>query len=223
MKALLKEYNIVKNTNVNINYDDLYNYYIIANNSIENTAKHFNSTTTMITKLIHEYNINKAAIRENNIINKNGILINKQEIYNYYITNNNSRENTINHFNLTIHDFKKILKNYNIIKTPHIKKPESFKHILQRIPREELYNYYIEQNNSIENTLQKFNITQPILSRLMVHYDIKFKGGFSHYEADIAKYFPSIKFEKNVRVLDGKEIDLYNDELKIGIEFNGTY
>lgn len=45
----------------------------------------------------------------------------------------------------------------------------------------------------------------------------------SHYETEIKSYFPNIHFIKDRKILQGKEIDLYSPEHKIGIEFNGSY
>ena len=226
--SLLKSYNIVKESHLNnlksiIDYDSLYNYYIIKNNSIKKTAEYFNTNCNNILKLLNTYNINKININKNNILDLNGNLISNQDIYNYYISNNHSREDTLNHFKISVHKFKKVLSLYDIVKIKHTKKPELFNQVLNRINKDDLYDYYIDKNNSIEDTLNHFNITQPILVRLMKHYDIKFKSNFSHYEADIEKYFPDIEFEKNIRLLNGKEIDLYVPDLNIGIEFNGNY
>ena len=47
---------------------------------------------------------------------------------------------------------------------------------------------------------------------------------YSHYEQEIIDLFPEAEFEHNNRtILNGKEIDLYSEKYKLGIEFNGTY
>lgn len=45
----------------------------------------------------------------------------------------------------------------------------------------------------------------------------------SSIEEEICGYLPEIEFHKDREILDGKEIDLYSDKYKIGIEFNGNY
>lgn len=45
----------------------------------------------------------------------------------------------------------------------------------------------------------------------------------SSYESELLNILQDIKFVKDRTVLDGKEIDLYSPEYKIGIEFNGNY
>lgn len=45
----------------------------------------------------------------------------------------------------------------------------------------------------------------------------------SYGENEIKALFPDIEFKKDRTILDGQEIDLYSDEFKIGIEFNGNY
>ena len=45
----------------------------------------------------------------------------------------------------------------------------------------------------------------------------------SSQEQEIKTLFSSIRLERNRTVLEGKEIDLYSEDHKIGIEFNGNY
>lgn len=45
----------------------------------------------------------------------------------------------------------------------------------------------------------------------------------SSIEEEISNLFPTIKFHKDRTILEGREIDLYSDKHKIGIEFNGNY
>lgn len=45
----------------------------------------------------------------------------------------------------------------------------------------------------------------------------------SHYEDDIKALFPNFKLHNRTALGNGQEIDLYDEEKKIGIEFNGTY
>ena len=54
------------------------------------------------------------------------------------------------------------------------------------------------------------------LRSLVTHTD-------SRYEHEIKALFPTINFHSDRTLLDGKEIDLYSPEHKVGIEFNGNY
>ena len=45
----------------------------------------------------------------------------------------------------------------------------------------------------------------------------------SSIEKEISECLPEIEFHKDRNILDGREIDLYSKEHKIGIEFNGNY
>jgi len=52
---------------------------------------------------------------------------------------------------------------------------------------------------------------------------LNLSGNSSYYETEIKELFPDIKLQKNRKVISPLEIDLYNEDLKIGIEFNGDY
>lgn len=45
----------------------------------------------------------------------------------------------------------------------------------------------------------------------------------SAYETEIQNMYPMIVFERTRKVVSPQEIDLYNEERKLGIEFNGNY
>lgn len=74
--------------------------------------------------------------------------------------------------------------------------------------------------------IKKFNCGLDTLNNWIYKFDLAeyFKYAPSHYEDEIADLFPQISFIHHYRgpELDGKEIDLYDPERKIGIEFNGT-
>lgn len=60
------------------------------------------------------------------------------------------------------------------------------------------------------------------IKRLDLYKFINYYTG-SKYEDELYEILNKYGFVKHAKILDGKEIDLYNDDIKIGIEFNGTY
>ena len=69
----------------------------------------------------------------------------------------------------------------------------------------------------IENSTMRRYVMENNLEELITLYPT-----FSSYEIELKSYFPSLK--SHIRdIIDGKEIDLYDEKNKIGIEFNGNY
>lgn len=72
-----------------------------------------------------------------------------------------------------------------------------------------------------------YYVIQTWVTRLNLQEYINYKfDGKSHYEDDIVKYLNSIgiyNIERNVKILDGEEADLFIPDNKLIIEFNGTY
>jgi hypothetical protein len=60
------------------------------------------------------------------------------------------------------------------------------------------------------------------INRLDLRDYIQFNTG-SKYEIDLQNTFNNLSFIKHARVLNGKEIDLYDSNNKLGLEFNGNY
>lgn len=78
--------------------------------------------------------------------------------------------------------------------------------------RRELSDYFNCSISTIYDWIKRFDLT------------IYIKDEKTHYEKELADLFPEINFAHNNRTaLNGYEIDLYYEEKKIGIEFNGTY
>ena len=63
------------------------------------------------------------------------------------------------------------------------------------------------------------------LRRRLQQFDLLFfiQQPTSSFERELKQLFPTVELRKDRTVLDGKEIDLYAPEFKIGLEFNGNY
>ncbi len=92
-------------------------------------------------------------------------LIDRETLYNYYITENHTFSETLKKFNLTNYSFYKLLNKYNI------KKPSSndFKKLYSK---EVIYKYYILENHSFAATVNHFKTTRDILAQVLREYKI---------------------------------------------------
>lgn len=70
-----------------------------------------------------------------------------------------------------------------------------------------------------------FEVSIPTIEGWLVRNELKdyIVHKQSHYEDDIRALFPNFKLHNRTALGNGQEIDLYDEEKKVGIEFNGTY
>ena len=206
-----------------ISKEDLYTYYVIKNNSIENACKHFNLSGSSLFKLLHHYNIFKKNPRiDINILSNK---ISKDELNSYLNIEKHSKEEACKHFKILRKDLRNLLDYYGLKMD---KQHEPFSSLINRISKEDLENYFIKEDHSFNELISKFNLAPDAANKLLKYYDIPFnyKNGTSWYEEDIINNLPKgIKIEKkNRKVLgNGQEIDIYLPDYKFGIEFNVQY
>lgn len=143
-----------------ISKNELQNYYF--DHNIHDTAKYFNISIDMVTKLCRYYNIKKSIelinkqIKQTKIQNKTNDCINKRldTIINKY----GSYENFIK---------QKTLKT----KLTNSQKENSFNNLLKQINPEEFYNLYIVENNPRQYIKEKYNLTDYKLDKLINYYN----------------------------------------------------
>ena len=84
--------------------DELYKYFIEENHSREDTAKHFGVTDGTIKAALRKYEIKKS--KSDSLKSRYEIKVGRDEIYKYYIEENHTREECLEHFNVSLNVFK---------------------------------------------------------------------------------------------------------------------
>lgn len=67
-----------------------------------------------------------------------------------------------------------------------------------------------------------YGVVQTWINRLNLNEYVKSEST-NHYERELLEQLKEFEFKLHQRVLNGKEIDLYSEKFKVGIEFNGNY
>lgn len=209
-----KNLNQVKTKSVSSKYnfskDELYELYVTKNMNQHQIAKQFGCSYSLINRQLKKFGITKS---------KEKISEAKKE----------TNENRFGGWYTQTDDYKssrtdKLQEQYLKIGVPE--------NLVETYSDDDLFVEYIKQNckelsiSEIANIFHLAYSTVAIrLQKLDIHELINFHPE-SKYEEEICDILSSwdIKYEKhNRQLLNGKEIDIYVPDLKIGIEFNGSY
>lgn len=94
-------------------------------------------------------------------------LLDRDELYNYYIVKDHSRAETLKHFDVTIGILKSNLSRYGIRKDGANSRFEQYECI-----KEDLLDFYISQNKTLLETGEKFGINKQLLIKLLNFWGI---------------------------------------------------
>lgn len=195
---LCKHYNINKKSYklnkllASINEEEVAEYY--KNHSYNNTLEHFGINTHILDKIISKFGINKLnRTKKNEPLNSYLSRVSKEEIYQYYIIENHSYNDTTNHFNIPAGMFEKICNFYNVVKIKHVNKFTYYKDAIKDVDKEEFKCYYIDQNHSLKETALHFNISEDVTQRLINDLDINKR---KHYPELIKQKYEQTCLEK---------------------------
>ena len=109
----------------NIDRQELYEVYIKQDHNMFDTAKYFNVGEETISRYCKLYNIHKD---KNHYDLKKKIKINKDDLYQYYIIENHSNDETALHFNIHERTLRRRLREFNIQKSVDLQVKCSQKH-----------------------------------------------------------------------------------------------
>ena len=194
---------------------------------LSDIAKMFNYKSDQpIYDWINYYNIKYSSQRY--IENK----FNKEDLYKDYIIDCLGMKNELpKKYNSTYVSIKAVLEKFGLLdkkyqeerlKNERIKRNNNFKILYDK----KLLIEYIKNNNINSQTLlaEKLGISSTIFRDFIKKYNLEkmFDYTKSSFEIEIKKLFSN--FTSNRKdLLYPYEIDLFNEELNIGIEFNGNY
>ena len=157
---------------------------------------------------------------------------NKDDLYNDYIKNSLTIRNICKKYKSEKSSIHKALKMFGLISSEYneerlmymrIKRNKNYEIIYNK---EKLINYIKENGNTSQAKIaNSLSIPSNIVRNFIKKYDLENMFSYIHssYEEEINKIFPNMFIMNNRKELYPYEIDLYNEDKKIGIEFNGNY
>lgn len=134
--------------------DRVYNYYIEEKHTREDTLKHFNLTIALLRNIQTFDSFKKDRF----------IPIDDELLVKMYIKDNKKLKECAEYFGVSIPKIRRTLKKLGIYKDKKlISNYENTKKI--RLNKEELYQYYIVENHSLEEAAQHFNVERQIVKK----------------------------------------------------------
>lgn len=118
VRSALKRFGIKKEQELKIDRDALYKFYIEENHTFAETLKFFNISKTCLFTKLKKYNIVKDESLKKKIRPKspNKVILDKDELHFYYITQNLSRKDCAEHFKVSEKVITRRLEEFNIKK-----------------------------------------------------------------------------------------------------------
>ena len=203
--SVLEKEGLKKDTKVYDEYSkqELYNYYVIENNTLEDTAKHYNTSVTNINRYIKHYNVSK------------NITYDVERIKALYLQDNKKQYEIAEILGIKLTTLQGIMKRNNIVKDQSAFPVES----LRELAKKDL------TVQEIANTLgYSRTYTGQVLDSL------KLQRGYTNKESTLEKAVRvildkySIAYEQHNRdILAPKELDFYLYEHDIALEITGNY
>lgn len=109
--------------------------------------------------------------------------VSKDSLYNYYVVENHTVKDTYNHFNISCSDLL-----YELLRYYNIKKPSPLDYLIERVSKEELIRYYIEEDHTYKETINKFGLGSfPQLQKVCNYYGIAKNESFESILNRISK------------------------------------
>ena len=168
-----------------ISEEELVRYYIDENHTSQETQQHFNITEANIGELFKFYGIENKISRVKALTK--AAVIDKDDLYEYYVEENHDRESTIKHFRLkNLFQLDYWLKLYGISK----KISNSSKYV----SKEELEKYYVDEDHGFMDTCRYFNIGSNSLIKLCDKFDLN-KNKDKEYFQEIVDRIDREEFE----------------------------
>lgn len=161
-----------------IDYNELYNYYILENHSFIETIKHFNTTRDILRRIITEYNLQKRNF---------SFKIPYDELYTKFITENKSAREISEIYNTTTSFIEKLLSRYNIRKPKELTQA-----VIERV-KTERYNdpHYNNSAKCLETNLKRYGASR--YNQTQEFKDLQKQRRMSRTPEDILKASETMK------------------------------
>lgn len=222
-----------------IPYDELYQYYVVEKHSMQDCAEHFNLSAPTINKQIKQYNMSKSKEQVcNDRAHTNMLKYGVGYVTQLPITMEKMRqtnlirygsESAMNNDKVKLKLKENNLKKYGV---PVAAQAHYGPGVYEIISNKEKFREYIQSNfedkPSFAQVASKLQVGSCTVGKIAHSFNLEdlFNPNSSQGELEIFNLLNSwnIMVELHNRiVLDGKEIDVYCPELKLGIEFNGDF
>lgn len=158
--------------NTNIDIEEVRKYYIDENHTREETARRFGINTVALHFLLKENGIRK--VKKSSEYHT---YISREDLYSYYIEENHTLADTMKRFNFGEDALLSLMREYGIYKNTK----ETLESALNRINRDDFYNYYVVENHTARETREKFNIGHQRLFQLINEFNIR---KFEEFDVD---------------------------------------
>lgn len=178
--------------------EELNQYFIIENHTLDQCAEHFGYNVSKIRKLLRKYNIKK--------IQK--VNISEEALYNYYIVSNHTYEECMKYFNISKTCFFSKIKAYNIYKPGDLKKENNKSNVNKiNINKEDIIHYYIDLNYTLSQTAKELRCSTKSLTRRLKEYGIK---------KDTHKRFENISnsFQEHYGYKSPAQVECFKNKMK---------
>ena len=207
--------------------EELYNKLYVENIPMIQIAKFFGyQSTAPIQYWCNIYNIEIKSPRY--VKNK----ITRDKLYELYIVQNKKLKEVVSIFNSTKKTILGLLQKYEIKKSKELKSKQRFEVNFSQYQQDilkdgESLEKYISENKitHVFDLSMKLGISQSTLNKYINKYRLRhlFTYVKSSYEIELNDIYTNLFESNNKKILSPYEIDLYNDDKHIGIEFNGNY
>ena len=170
----------IKKVPIQVPFDELHYQYVTLDKTQQECAEYFNCAKTTISRFLKNYNIKKGHTAKSSpeVIKKcvpyNKIEISKEQLYDVFIVQNKTIQETADYFSCSKSPIRRLLKEYNI------EKPEEAKHLINsqknikyNITKDALVYQYIIVGMSRNDLAIYYNCGKTTIDRLLKKYNIK--------------------------------------------------
>lgn len=156
-----------------VSKEELYNYYVVENHFQEETCKHFNVTQPFLCRLMRHYNLKKQPTVRS--IDELLLLVDKEKFIASVCDTKVSNTSFMKSVGITKTEFNNLRKYFGV----PTQKQELFEDVVNRITKEDFYNYYIVEKHSNDEVCEFFSINKNTLKKLTYFYNIHKNEKFS--------------------------------------------